>query len=119
MNTNIRFISAWLLICLIFSATGYAQTPEPEKPQRHLDMNVVFDLTHETATVEIQVLYSCRISLSLQNDQNRTISRIVLNKSLKPGTHSFTISTKELKKGEYTVRAQEGSDVQTLAVTVR
>ncbi|MBE0643425.1 MAG: hypothetical protein IH600_05050 [Bacteroidetes bacterium] len=119
MNTVIRLFAAWILPCILLTGTVRAQQAANTTVERHLVTTVVFDHSEKTATVEVELIYPARLSLSLQNEDNRTILRIALNKQLEAGTHSFTFSTADLKSGNYIIRAQDGSDVQTQKITVR
>lgn len=119
MKPVTRLFAAWILPCILLAGTVRAQQAANATPERHLVTTVTFDHTEKTGTVEVELVYPARLSLSLQNEENRTILRIALNKQLEAGTHSFTFSTAELKPGNYIVRAQDGSDVQTQKITVR
>ncbi len=119
MNPVIRLFAAWLLPCILLAGTVRAQQAANAAPERHLVTTVTFSHVEKTATVEVELIYPARLSLSLQNEDNRTILRIALNKQLEAGTHTFTFSTRDLKPGSYIVRAQDGSDVHTQRITVR
>lgn len=119
MNHFIRLFAAWIVPCMLLAFTARAQQDSSETAPRHLVTEVSLDTAAKTATITVRLLYPCRLSLSLQNEQNRTMLRIVLNERLEPGTHRFSVSTEGLKPGDYTLRAQDGSDVKTQPFAVR
>ena len=119
MNTITRLIAAWLLPSLLLAVTARSQHDNTASPVRHLAATIEFDQARQSATIEVRVLYPACLSLSLQNEVDKSVLRITLNKRLEAGTHRFTVSTEGLRPGIHILRLQDGSDVKTQSVTVR